>query len=56
MDFRMVVDRLKEKSTWVGLAGMAGLLGFGIDQFDVWVNAIVGVIAFGLIVWPEKKK
>jgi len=53
--FRYLALRLKEKSSWAGIIPMLGLLGYGTEQVDTWVVAVTGVIAFCLVIWPEKK-
>jgi len=50
-----LLDRLKEKSTWIGLVPLLGLLGYGTEQVDTWIIAVTGVIAFVLFLYPEQK-
>ena len=50
-----LIDRLKEPSTWAGLAGLALLFGLSQAQFDTYVQAITGLLAFMAIVMKEAK-
>ena len=50
---RLLIDRLKEPSRWAGLAGLALLAGLSMDDFNLYVQAITGVLAFMAIVMRE---
>ena len=45
--------RLKEPSTYAGLAGVALAVGISTDQFDMWVAAIAGLAGFASIILKE---
>lgn len=49
----VLINRLKEPSTYAGLGGAAVLLGFSIDEFDLWVKAVGGVFLFLSIILRE---
>jgi len=50
---QMLIDRLKEPSSWAGLAGIALLAGLSMDDFNLYVQAITGALAFMAIVMKE---
>ena len=50
-----ILDRLKEPSTWAGLAGLALLLGVSMDEFNIYVQALTGALAFVSIVAKEAR-
>ena len=50
---QILIDRLKEPSTWAGFAGIAMLMGLSTDQFNLYVQAITGVLAFMAIIMKE---
>ena len=50
---RLLIDRLKEPSSWAGLAGLALLAGLSMDDFNLYVQAITGVLAFMAIAMRE---
>lgn len=50
---KLLVDRLKEPSTWAGLAGIAMLMGLSTDQFNLYVQAVTGVLTFMAIILKE---
>jgi len=47
------INRLKEPSSWAGLAGLALLAGLSMDDFNLYVQALTGVLAFLAIVMKE---
>jgi len=52
---KTLIDRLKEPSTWAGLAGLGLLFGMSRDEFDIYVGAITGALAFVSIILKESK-
>jgi hypothetical protein len=50
-----LIERLKEPSTWAGLAGLALLFGLTQDQFDIYVGAVTGALSFAAIILKETK-
>jgi hypothetical protein len=56
MKFDVIVDRLKEPSTWAGLAGLALIFGLPQEVFLEYVTAITGALAFVAIVMKEGDK
>jgi hypothetical protein len=51
-----LLSRLKEPSTYAGLAGLALLLGFQTEEWQNWINASAGIFAFVSIILGESKK
>ena len=41
-----LLNRLKEPSTYAGLAAVAVALGISMEDFDMWVAAIAGLAGF----------
>lgn len=50
-----IIDRLKEPSTYAGLATMALAFGISADQMTIWVGALSGFFAFVAIIVKEVK-
>lgn len=48
-------ERLKEPSTWAGIAGLAVLLGANVDQAQAVAHALAGVAGVVAVFMPEKK-
>ena len=48
-----LINRMKEPSSWAGLAGLAMLAGLSMDEFNHYVQAITGILAFMAIVMKE---
>ena len=57
MKFQWIIDRLKEPSTYAGIAGLLALLGKHVDpvKYDAVVNVGVAV-GYGLTVALSEKK
>jgi len=55
MNLDNIIARLKEPSTYAGLAGLALLVGVTTEQFDLYVNSAAGVFAFIAIFLSEGK-
>jgi len=53
----MVTDRLKEPSTYAGLAALLGLAGFHLtpDAYQGLVGVVSALAGFAAIVLPEHK-
>jgi len=56
LDWKSLLERLKEKSTWLGLLGVAGVFGISPESFNVYVLGITAVAGVLLTVISEKKK
>jgi hypothetical protein len=52
---RYWIERLSEPSTYIGLMGLAVLLGMSESGFKEIANAIAGVFGFILILLEERK-
>lgn len=52
---KSVFKRLKEPSTWAGIAGLAVLFGVDPEKANLIVQAIGGVAAALAVIIPEKK-
>lgn len=54
---KFILDRAKERSTWIGLIAVAGVVGVKIDAaaVDQVVQIAGGVAGLLAIVWPDKK-
>ena len=50
---QILIKRLKEPSSWAGLAGLGLLVGLSMDDFNLYVQAITGALAFMAIVMKE---
>ena len=50
-----IINRLKEPSTYAGLAGLAVVAGLSTDMFNEYVAAIAGVFGFIAIFLGESK-
>lgn len=52
-----ITDRLRERSTWVGLAGLVSALGIGIEPAQMDAIAAAGAAVAGLLAvfWPDKR-
>lgn len=52
-----IMDRLREKATWAGIAGLLGMLGVAIEpsQAEVIAQAGIGVVSALAIIWPDKR-
>lgn len=50
---RKLIRRLKEPSTYAGLAGLALLLGITTETFDMYANAAAGLFGFAAILMGE---
>jgi hypothetical protein len=52
-----LIDRLKERSTWLGIFTLAGLLGAKLEPElrELIINAILGVAAVVAFVWREHR-
>jgi hypothetical protein len=48
-----LIQRLKEPSTYAGLAGLAVILGLEAEQFQWLANSVAGVFAFASILLGE---
>ena len=48
-----LINRLKEPSTYAGLGGIAILLGFSVEEFNLWVKAVGGIFLFLSIILRE---
>ena len=46
---------MKEPSTYAGLAGVFILIGVSMDDFNIYVTAITGILSFIAIVMKETK-
>ena len=54
---KQILLRLREPSTWSGLAGLALVLGMTQDEFSKYALAIAGAIGFIFAVaFPEQGK
>jgi hypothetical protein len=53
----IIITRLKEKSTWAGLATIAALVGLKVDpsQLGAISTAVIGVIGLYEVFRKEKK-
>jgi len=51
-----VLDRLKEPSTYSGLAALAILFGISMEEFQLYANVAASVAALASTFIPEKKK
>ncbi|WP_195763139.1 hypothetical protein [Burkholderia pseudomallei] len=49
-----ILNRLREPSTWAGLAGVAVALGADMSKVHVALNAMAGVLAAVAVLLPEK--
>ncbi|MFN3231686.1 MAG: hypothetical protein ACE363_05950 [Alphaproteobacteria bacterium] len=52
---KTVIGRLREPSSWAGLAGAAILLGATDAEVQMWANAAAGLCAFLALILPETK-
>ncbi len=52
---QIVVDRLREPSTWAGIAALAAMFGVNIEVANAVVQAIVGIAGIAAIVLKEGK-
>lgn len=50
-----LIERLKEPSTYAGLAGIALIVGINAEQFQEYVSAVAGVFAFVAMFMKEAK-
>lgn len=48
-----LVKRLKEPSTYAGLAGIALVFGISLDEFQNYANTVAGLFAFVSVVIGE---
>ena len=48
-----LINRLKEPSTWAGLAGIFLIAGVSVEDFDTYVLAASGFFGFLAIILPE---
>lgn len=55
MNIKSIVDRLKEPSTYAGLAGLALVIGMEAQEFQGYVNAVAGALGFISILLKEGK-
>lgn len=51
---RVIINRLSEPSTYAGLAGMAIILGYTMEEFTGYANALAGLFATAAAFMPEK--
>lgn len=51
-----MINRLKEPSTYAGLAALAVVLGFQMEDFQNWVHALAGAFGFASILMGEKSE
>ncbi len=54
---RWLLDRLKERSTWLAIFTFAGLVGMKVEPElrELMINAILGVAAVVAFVWREHR-
>lgn len=52
---RTLLNRLREPSTYAGLAGAAVVLGIELESFQAYANAVAGVFGFAAIFLGESK-
>jgi len=53
MNWRNLIDRLKEPSTYAGLSGIALLIGVSSEEFQMYAGAAAGLFAFAAIILKE---
>lgn len=53
---QFILNRLKERSTWVGITALISALGVKMDPTVLDSIAVFGMAAVGLImaIWPDK--
>lgn len=49
-----IIDRLKEPSTYAGLAGIALAMGLTLEDFSMYAHAAAGLFGFIAIVRGER--
>lgn len=52
-----MVDRLKERSTWIGLGGVFAAMHYWFTdvEFDAFITMLTGITGFIATVVPDKK-
>lgn len=48
-----LINRLKEPSTYAGLAAVAVALGIGAEDFETWAAAAAGLFGFVAIIMKD---
>ena len=49
-----ILDRLKEPSTWAGIAGLAMVAGLSMETYELYATAITGVAALLAVILKEQ--
>lgn len=52
--FKALLKRLKEPSTYAGLAGLALIAGVSVEQFQLYTNTVAGIFGFMSIILGER--